>query len=272
MEKVEPLNIAHIALESPPETPVASISGLSKVYETSGGRKIEALRDINMNIAANSFVCLVGPSGCGKSTLLRIMAGLEPATAGEVVVKGRRRSKPSPEIGMIFQEYSLFPWRTIIENITIGPEFNRVKKAMRYEAGLAYLDLIGMRGFENNYPHELSGGMRQRVAIARALANLPEILLMDEPFGALDAYTRILLQKRLLDIWESNRKTVIFVTHSVDEAVFLADEIVAMGSRPGCIIERLPVPLPRPRRREHPAYGQLVAYILSLLEKEAVEY
>ena len=269
MEKTESVNPGMKIPDTPIEASAISARGLSKVYATSSGEKIAAVHDINLDIATNSFVCLVGPSGCGKSTLLRIIAGLEQATNGEIVVHGRSQTKPNPKIGMIFQEYSLFPWRTILQNITTGPEFRRVNKTERHEIGMAYLDIIGMQGYENNYPHELSGGMRQRVAIARALANSPEILLMDEPFGALDAYTRILLQKRLLDIWERNRKTVIFVTHSVDEAVFLADEIVVMGTQPGRIIERLPVSMPRPRSREHSAYGKLVSYILSLLEKEA---
>lgn len=260
-----PLNIAE-------GCPAVSVHGLSKTYSTSGGRDIKAVCEVDLDIAANSFVCLVGPSGCGKSTLLRIMAGLDQASAGEVIINGRPHKKPGPEVGMIFQEYSLFPWRTVMENITIGPEFNRIAQSERKSAGLAYLELIGMKGYENNYPHELSGGMRQRVAIARALANSPEILLMDEPFGALDAYTRILLQKRLLDIWERHRKTVVFVTHSVDEAVFLADEIVVMGTKPGRIIDRLEVPLPRPRRREDPVYGRLVSSILTLLEKEAEDF
>lgn len=246
-----------------------SVSKLSKTYTTASGKIIQAVSEVDLDVSENSFVCLVGPSGCGKSTLLRIIAGLDSATSGEVLALGQPQSKPRREIGMIFQEYSLFPWRTIMENITIGPEFGRVKAAERLAAGQEYLELVGMKGYAKAYPHELSGGMRQRVAIARALANQPDILLMDEPFGALDAYTRILLQKRLLDIWEKHRKTVIFVTHSVDEAVFLADSIVVMGTNPGRILTRLEVGIDRPRRRDDPRYAALVAQVLAMLEREA---
>ena len=258
MEEVDPMT-----------APALTVKDVFKTYVTSGGKIIRAVAGVDLEIAANSFVCLVGPSGCGKSTLLRIMAGLDSATAGAVTALGRPQTRPRREVGMIFQEYSLFPWRTIMDNITIGPEFNGVKPANRLAEGEKYLELIGMKGYAKAYPHELSGGMRQRVAIARALANEPEILLMDEPFGALDAYTRILLQKRLLDIWEKHRKTVVFVTHSVDEAVFLADSIVVMGTAPGRILTRLEVPIDRPRRRDDPRYAALVAQVLAMLEREA---
>ena len=250
-------------------TKALAVRNVSKTFVTAGGQVIRAVDGATLEIDPNSFVCLVGPSGCGKSTLLRIMAGLESATSGEVLALGRVQTRPRREIGLIFQEYSLFPWRTIMDNITIGPEFSGIKPAERRAVGEEYLELIGMKGYAGAYPHELSGGMRQRVAIARALANQPEILLMDEPFGALDAYTRILLQKRLLDIWEKYRKTVVFVTHSVDEAVFLADSIVVMGTRPGRILTRLEVGIDRPRRRDDPRYAALVTEVLALLEQEA---
>ncbi len=249
--------------------PAIAVTNLSKTYTTASGKVIQAVSGANLEVAENSFVCLVGPSGCGKSTLLRIMAGLDSATSGEVRALGRPQTSPRREVGLIFQEYSLFPWRTIMENITIGPEFSRAPAAERLAAGEEYLELVGMKGYAKAYPHELSGGMRQRVAIARALANQPDILLMDEPFGALDAYTRILLQKRLLDIWEKHRKTVVFVTHSVDEAVFLADSIVVMGTNPGRILTRLEIDIDRPRRRDDPRYATLVAKVLAMLEREA---
>ena len=246
-----------------------AIRNVSKTFVTSSGKVIKAVSGVNLDIAPNSFVCLVGPSGCGKSTLLRIMAGLESATEGEVSALGRVQNRPHKKNGMIFQENSRVPWRTMMDNITIGPEFAKVKAAERLAAGEKYLEFIGMSGYAKAYPHELSGGMRQRVAIARALANAPEILLMDEPFGALDAYTRILLQKRLLDIWEKHRKTVVFVTHSVDEAVFLADTIVVMGANPGRILRRFEVEISHPRRRDDPRYAALVTKVLTMLEKEA---
>ncbi len=249
-------------------TAALTAEALGKTFRTADGRTIRALSDINLTIPRNSFVCLVGPSGCGKSTLLRIMAGLDCCTEGRILFRGAPQDRPRPEIGMIFQEYSLFPWRNILDNTALGLEFAGVRAAERRERAMRYLELVGLGDHAGAFPHELSGGMRQRAAIARALANEPEVLLMDEPFGALDAYTRILLQKRLLDIWEKKRKTVVFVTHSVDEAVFLADTVVVMGTRPGVVLERIDVGLPRPRRRDDPRYARLTASILTLLEQQ----
>ena len=179
---------------------ILSVRKIAKRYTAGGGLSIQALDGISLAIEENSFVCILGPSGCGKSTLLRIMAGLEQSSAGDMLYRGRPQTKPGKEIGFIFQEYSLFPWRTVMENVTFGLELAGAPAAERLDAGRRYLDLVGLVRYEKAYPHELSGGMRQRVAIARALANRPDVLLMDEPFGALDAYTRIRLQKRLLDI------------------------------------------------------------------------
>ena len=245
-----------------------SVQGIAKRFSAGGGLTIQALDGISLTVEENSFICILGPSGCGKSTLLRIMAGLEQSSSGSMLYRGRQQTKPVKEIGVIFQEYSLFPWRTVMENVVLGLELSGEPAARRLEEGRRYLDLVGLARYENAHPHELSGGMRQRVAIARALANQPDVLLMDEPFGALDAYTRIRLQKRLLDIWEKERKTVVFVTHSVDEAVFLADRIIVMSSNPGRILAEIPVDFPRPRARGNPAYASLVATLLDLLEQE----
>lgn len=239
-----------------------------KTFHSADGRIIAALAGIDLSVPENGFLCIVGPSGCGKSTLLRIMAGLDSCTKGAVMFRASPQETPRREIGMIFQEYSLFPWRTVLDNVAMGLEFSGHSAGTRRKKGLECLELVGLTEFAKALPHELSGGMRQRVAIARALANEPDVLLMDEPFGALDAYTRILLQKRLLDIWEKKRKTVVFVTHSVDEAVFLADRIVVMGARPGSIIAELDIDLPRPRPRDNPRYASLVAGILAMLEQQ----
>jgi NitT/TauT family transport system ATP-binding protein len=209
----------------------------------------------------------VGPSGCGKTTLLRIIAGLDIASEGEVLIGDERIIKPQSRVGMVFQEYSLFPWRKVIDNITFGPEMAGVSAEKRYETARKYLELIGLQEFEESYPSELSGGMRQRVAIARALANEPDVLLMDEPFGALDAQTRNIMQKELLRIWQKAQKTILFVTHSVDEAVYLADRIVLLSARPGRLQEIIDVKLPRPRDRTSPEFADLRRYILAGIEE-----
>ncbi len=247
---------------------VIQAQAISKSFTVGGGLTVQALDKVSLDIGENNFICLLGPSGCGKSTLLRIIAGLEKSSDGTVLYRGGEQSRPRREIGVIFQEYSLFPWRNVIDNVTFGLELAGLREGKRREQGKYYLDMVGLAKYERAYPNELSGGMRQRVAIARALVNQPDVLLMDEPFGALDAYTRIRLQKNLLDIWEKDKKTVLFVTHSVDEAVFLADRIVVMSSNPGRILTERILDLPRPRSRDNPAYAALVADILNLLEQE----
>lgn len=247
---------------------IVNISAVSKVFITEQGQGIEALNPTSLPIQENDFICLVGPSGCGKSTLLRIIAGLEQASSGKVMYHGSVVAKPDKRLGMVFQEYSLLPWRTVLDNVGLGMEFSRKPASYCREVAAKYLRLVGLEKFARSYPYELSGGMRQRVAIARALANNPEVLLMDEPFGALDAHTRIILQKQLLQIWEANRKTIIFVTHSVDEAIYLADRIVVMTAGPGRIKELIDVNMPRPRDRANPDYGILSARILDMLEEE----
>lgn len=247
---------------------VIRVDSLSKSYATEDGNTIQALKMVDLDVRANDFICIVGPSGCGKSTLLSIVAGLERASSGAVYYRDRMLTGPSREIGMVFQEYSLLPWRNVLDNVGLGLEFAGAPSSERLQAARSFLRLVGMEAFERAFPHELSGGMQQRVAIARSLANNPDVMLMDEPLGALDAHTRILLQKELLRIWENNRKTVLFVTHSVDEAIFLGDRVVVMSSRPGKILEIMEVQMPRPRDRSYTAYGRMASQILDILERE----
>ena len=208
-----------------------------------------ALDDVSCKVRDGSFVCLLGPSGCGKTTLLNAIAGFVAPSRGEILVEGVPVSAPGADRGMVFQEYALFPWFTIEQNVQYGPRLRNVKKARLQEISDHYLALVHLAEMRHHYPNQLSGGQRQRVAIARALANQPNILLMDEPFGALDAMTRESLQEELLAIWEAERRTCLFVTHSIGEAVFLADTIVVMQARPGRIQVVIENPLPRPRDR-----------------------
>jgi NitT/TauT family transport system ATP-binding protein len=235
------------------------VSHLGKTY-TSRGRDgsvvaTEALHDINLRIGAGEFICIVGASGCGKSTLLRIIAGFEQLTTGELHVAGRPISAPGPDRGMVFQDYALFPWLTVAQNVAYGPRQAGLPKADVAELTDRYVEMVGLTKFRTRYPYELSGGMKQRVAIARVLANDPAVILMDEPFGALDAITRDVLQHKLLDIWQANRKTVLFVTHSVDEAVFLSDRIVVLSPHPGRLKMEVSIDLPRPRDIAAPEFN-----------------
>ena len=211
---------------------------------------VEVLAGINLEIKDGEFLTIVGPSGCGKSTLLEIMAGLVKATSGCIYINGKPSNAPDRDRGIVFQGYALFPWRTVLGNVAYGLEEKGVPEKKRIEICMEYISLVGLSGFENHYPHELSGGMKQRVAIARALAYDPDILLMDEPFAALDAMTREILQTEVLRIWDETKKTVIFVTHNIEEAVFLADRIAVMSGRPGVIKKIIDVPLLRPRLEE----------------------
>ncbi|WP_319575193.1 ABC transporter ATP-binding protein [uncultured Desulfobacter sp.] len=252
------------------DTPIIDIQELSKSFTTKSGDQLLALDDINLAIRPRSFTCIVGPSGCGKSTILRIASGLEKASRGQVLYKGVPVLKPGADIGLVFQEYSLFPWLSVLDNVAAGPEFAGVNKQTRHRDAIDFLNMVNMAEFKDAFPHELSGGMRQRVAIARALANEPDVLFMDEPFGALDAHTRILLQQELLTLWEITHKTVVLVTHSVDEAVFLADEIVIMSSRPGRIQDVLTVDMSRPRTRADKEFGELSDFLLHALSPDRV--
>ncbi|AFC99991.1 putative ABC-type nitrate/sulfonate/bicarbonate transport system, ATPase component [Methanocella conradii HZ254] len=243
------------------------IEHVTKVY-SSNGRSLKAVDDISMEINDSEFICIVGPSGCGKSTLLRMIAGLEPVSSGEILMGGKKITSPSPEIGFVFQEYTLFPWRTVGKNVEFGLELKRVPPQERERVVAKYLDMVGLSRFKDSYPHQLSGGMRQRTAIARTLAVNPKILLMDEPFGALDAQTRNILQEQLLDIWHKEKKKVLFVTHNVDEAVFLADKVVVMTARPGRIKEIIDIEIPRPRERTETEVNKVRNVILKSLFEE----
>lgn len=213
-------------------------------------QQISALQDFNLDIREGEFFTILGPSGCGKSTFLNVLAGLAHKTSGSITIDGRPAEGINLHQGVVFQGYALFPWRTVLQNIEMGLEIRKVPKRERKETAEHFLDLVGLSGFAHRYPHELSGGMRQRVAIARALAYSPDLLLMDEPFAALDAQTREILQAELLRIWEAHKKTIVFITHSLDEAIYLSDRIAVMTHRPGRIKSILDVPLARPRPAE----------------------
>jgi len=223
---------------------------LSKIFfEQNDPRKpgLVALYNISLAIRKNEFVSLLGPSGCGKTTLIRIIAGLLTADRGEVLVNSQVVNSPGRDRCMVFQQFGLLPWRTVVSNVEFGLEIDGVPREERRALAEQYLDLVGLKGFENYYPHQISGGMQQRVGIARALSKKPEILLMDEPFGAVDAQTREQLQEELLKIWAQTETTVAFVTHSIDEAIYLSDRVVVMQARPGRIKEEVIIDLPRPR-------------------------
>ncbi len=220
--------------------------GISLVYPNHNGG-LQALRDVSFQVAPQEFMCLIGPSGAGKSSLLHILAGLEQPTAGRVLVEGRPLTAPQRRIGFVFQKANLMPWRTVLSNVMLPLELAGVPRAEAQKRALELIALVGLSGFENAYPSSLSGGMEQRAAIARALVHDPPILLLDEPFGSLDALTRERMALELLRIWEARRKTVVMVTHSIPEALFLADRVLVLGPRPGHIVAHITVPLPRPR-------------------------
>jgi NitT/TauT family transport system ATP-binding protein len=225
---------------------ILTVAHVHKAFE-SQGKSTLALKDINFTTHRREFVCVVGPSGCGKSTLIRILAGLEEHTAGDVLLQGKPVSGPGSDRGMVFQGYTLFPWLTVKRNVMFGLEVNGHGKHESEREAMQWLQLIGLEKFADVYPHQLSGGMKQRVAIVRALANQPRILLMDEPFGALDAQTRCRMQAHLLEIWRKIDITILFITHDLDEAIYLADRIVVLSAHPGEIQEVIEVPVPRPR-------------------------
>ncbi|WP_236900376.1 ABC transporter ATP-binding protein [Clostridium pasteurianum] len=225
------------------------VNNVSKVYGSKEKKEIVVLKDINLTVNNNEFVCILGPSGCGKSTLLRIIAGLDLATKGIVEINGQAIDKPSKDSSVVFQEYALFPWRTVIENVELGLKLRHVSRKERIEKALKYLRIVNMDKFQNAFIHQLSGGMKQRVAIARALVLEPKILLMDEPFGALDTFTRIQLQDELINICKSRELSVVFVTHDIEEAVYLGDKIAIMKSNPGKINSLEEISLSKPRNR-----------------------
>ena len=235
---------------SPLEAHVASskirAEHIDKVYKT-GKKSVAAIEDVSIDIQDNDFVCIVGPSGCGKSTLLRMLAGLDFPSAGNIIVNDRKVTGPGPDRGMVFQTYTLFPWMNVEDNIKFGLKIKKLPKAEQQEIADRYLKIIGLEKFAKSHSKELSGGMKQRVAIARALANQPEVLLMDEPFGALDPHTKSMMQLLMREIWVKEHPTVVFITHDIDEAVFLADKIYVMSARPGKMIKRVNVYLPHKR-------------------------
>lgn len=244
------------------------IEQVNKVFN-SGDKQVIALKDINLQIQAGEFVCLLGPSGCGKSTLLNALAGFALPSSGAIQVQGQAVTAPGPERGMVFQEYALFPWMTVAQNIGFGLEIKGTAKSERDRIVSQLMEKLGLADFANRYPKDLSGGMRQRVAIARILALDSPIMLMDEPFGALDALTRRNLQDELLRIWAELGKTIVFVTHSIEEAVYLADRIVVMTYRPGTIKRDLQVSLPRPRDPSSSEFNQLKRELsLSVMEEQ----
>ncbi len=244
------------------------LSHVSKTYGASDQHKqLLALKDASFSIAANEFVCLLGPSGCGKSTILKLVAGLETTPDGEVSIDGIKVTSPRVGCGMVFQEYALFPWHTVEQNIAFGLELHGQAKESIRKTVAHFIRLVGLEGFEKALPRQLSGGMMQRVAIARVLAMAPQVLLMDEPFGALDSFTRMELQEELVNLWQQQPFTCVFVTHDIEEAVYLADRIIVMTPRPGRIKTIVPVPLPRPRSRTDPRLTEIRNYVLQQYER-----
>jgi len=248
---------------------ILEVRDLGKRFRSQQG-EVDALRGINFNVHRREFICVIGPSGCGKSTLARILAGLDQHTSGEALLDGKPITGPGQDRGMVFQGYSLFPWLTVKKNVMFGPLMNGRGDAE--SDALLWLELVGLEKFADAYPHQLSGGMRQRVAIARALVNQPRILLMDEPFGALDAQTRAKMQAHLIDIWRNVDVTVLFITHDLDEAIYLADRILVLKAHPGEVQEIIEVPVPRPRspgQFNSPEFRAIKAHLAELIHPEA---
>lgn len=249
------------------------VSGVTKEFIIHK-KKVQALQEINLTVKHHEFVSILGTSGCGKSTLLRIIGGLEKPSTGEVRVEGRTIKGPGADRGMVFQAYTLFPWLTVEQNIEFGLKERGVPVAERRETTRKYIEVVGLKGFEKAFPKALSGGMKQRVALARALANDPEVLLLDEPFGALDMQTRGLMQELLLNVWQQSPKTIIMVTHDIDEAIFLADRVIVMTAHPGSVKEILDIDLPRPRDYMIRTSAEFMAYkkqAMELIHNESVK-
>lgn len=249
------------------------IDNIYKEYDTRNGKTI-ALNGVNLDIKENEFICVVGPSGCGKSTLLNIIAGLLEPTSGSVFLDGKKIEGTGVERGVVFQGYALFPWRTVLQNVMFGLEIKKMPKAQAEEIARKYIKAVGLEGFEHSFPKELSGGMRQRVAIARAYAVNPEVLLLDEPFGALDAQTRVQLQTELLNTWQNEKKTCFFITHDVDEAIILAQRVIIMSARPGRIKRIVDIDIPYPRTqatKTEPRFLELKTEIWNEVYQEFLE-
>lgn len=243
------------------------IHSVSKTFIQKGKMEVPVIKDMNLVVRENEFLVILGPGQCGKSTLLRIIAGLEIPDHGFVSMHDGPVIGPGPDRGLVFQGYMLFAWKTVLGNVELGPKLRGVPKGERREIAMHYLDLVGLKGFGNHYPHQLSGGMKQRVGIARAYANSPEVMLLDEPFGQLDAQTRIFMQHEITRIWEQEKRTVLFVTNNIDEALFLGDRVILMeGKLPGTIKAEFPVNLPRPREHTDMAFLQLRGIITDQTE------
>lgn len=252
---------------------VLSVDKLTQSFADGKSQKT-ILKDIDLQIYKREFVCVIGPSGCGKSTLGRIIAGLDSYPSGQVIVDNAPVKGPSASRGMVFQGYTLFPWKTVKENIMFGPIMKGQSRSSADRSAREWLDIVGLTKYENHYPHQLSGGMKQRVAIARALINEPKVLIMDEPFGALDPYTRQKMQKHLLDLWRNIDITIVFITHDMDEAVLLSDRILILKANPGEVQDFIEVPLARPRTPEmmtHPQFLTIKSYINSVVHSPQVE-
>jgi ABC-type nitrate/sulfonate/bicarbonate transport system ATPase subunit len=245
---------------------ILSIRGVSRTFAGHDGQSTVALQTTDLDVAENDFLTILGPSGCGKSTLLRIVAGLDAPSSGEVLLDGRKVQGPGADRGMVFQSYTLFPWLTVLENVAFGLRERGLPKAQQQEIAQDFIAKVGLAKFAGHYPKQLSGGMQQRTALARALANGPRMLLMDEPFGALDHQTRELMQELLLGIWEREKKTVLFVTHDIDEAIFMGSRVVVMSARPGRIKSDLPSPFAHPRH-----YSVKTTAEFSVLKRELHE-
>jgi NitT/TauT family transport system ATP-binding protein len=253
---------------------MVEIQGVSKSFQKTvkdHTTEITALAGIDLSVRPNEFISIIGPSGCGKTTLLKMIDGLIPCDSGKILIDGKQVKAPGPDRAVVFQSFALLPWRTVLANVEFSLELRQMPREKRAAIARDYLQRVGLSDFANHYPHELSGGMQQRAGLARALAVNPAILLMDEPFGAVDAQTRQLLQEELLELWQREKKTVIFVTHSMDEAVYLSDRVVVMTPRPGRVAEVLDVPLPRPRNadevRRDSKFVDLTNYIWDSLKK-----
>ena len=253
--------------------PFLSIQAVSRTFVSPKGPATQALLPVDFDVQENDFVTILGPSGCGKSTLLRIVAGLDHPSSGRVLLGGRPIEGPGADRGMVFQSYTLFPWLTIEQNIRFGLRERGMPEDQQKERAQYFIAKVGLRGFEQHFPKQLSGGMQQRTAIARALANDPQMLLMDEPFGALDNQTRVLMQELLLGIWEAERKTVMFVTHDIDEAIFMANRVAVFSARPGRIKSEIAVNLPHPRHytiKTSPEFMDLKARLTEEIRAEAM--
>jgi len=256
------------------QPPKLKVANISMKFRTRRGTEVTAVDNLSLDVGDREFISIVGPSGCGKSTLLRVIAGLVEPSSGEVFLDGQRIDGPSAERGMVFQSYTLFPWLTVRGNVEFGSHLKALPAAQRTQTAQEYIEMVGLKGFEHHYPKELSGGMMQRVAIARALANDPKVLLMDEPFGALDAQTRIIMQELLVNLWQRTPKTILFVTHDIDEAIFLSERVYIMTARPGRIKQTLVVDLPHPRSLDlvtEPLFIEMKRAVLNSIKEEGLK-